>query len=171
MRENGDEASVSPSVGEFIRKQRQLADLSLRPMAELTKASNALSQPDRAWTPPVVVRVLRSMPTPSTFSAETLLAQTGIFHLVARRTPPPRQRSRTPRRQSGTTPTWRPPRLTVGTSGNAATPGISDRLEGTDDYAPVKARAASMTVLDRYTKCFVVAGARMGTVAKTERRP
>ena len=37
MRENGDEASVSPSVGEFIRKQRQLADLSLRRMAELTK--------------------------------------------------------------------------------------------------------------------------------------
>ena len=37
MRENGDEASVSPSVGEFSRKQRQLADLSLRRMAELTK--------------------------------------------------------------------------------------------------------------------------------------
>jgi selenocysteine lyase/cysteine desulfurase len=30
MRGNGDEASVSPSVGEFISKQRQLADLSLQ---------------------------------------------------------------------------------------------------------------------------------------------
>jgi hypothetical protein len=28
-------------VGEFVRKQRQLADLSLRQMAELTQVSNA----------------------------------------------------------------------------------------------------------------------------------
>jgi hypothetical protein len=43
MRENGDEASVSPSVGEFIRKLRQLADLSLRQMAELAHVSTPIS--------------------------------------------------------------------------------------------------------------------------------
>jgi transcriptional regulator with XRE-family HTH domain len=50
MRENGDEASVSPSVGEFIRKLRQLADLSLRQTAELAHVStpiSARSRPDR----------------------------------------------------------------------------------------------------------------------------
>lgn len=60
MRENGDEASVSPSVGEFIRKQRQLADLSLRQMAELTQVSNAyLSQIERGLHASLTTRNLR----------------------------------------------------------------------------------------------------------------
>ena len=105
MRENGDEASVSPSVGEFVRKQRQLADLSLRQMAELTQVSNAyLSQIERGLHQPSFACFGRSS-TPSTFPRRPCSPRPGSSTpLMARRTPPPRQRPRTPRRQSGTTP-------------------------------------------------------------------
>ena len=93
MRENGDEASVSPSVGEFIRKQRKLADLSLRQMAELTHVSTPISARSSVDSTSRR-RVLRSIADALDISAETLLAQTGVFTpLMARRTPPLRQRS------------------------------------------------------------------------------
>jgi transcriptional regulator with XRE-family HTH domain len=66
-------------LGEFIRMQRQVADLSLRRMAELTKVSNAyLSQVERGLHQPSV-RVLRSIAEALDISAETLLAQAGLL--------------------------------------------------------------------------------------------
>jgi Helix-turn-helix domain len=79
-RENGDEASVSPSVGEFIRKHRQLADLSLRQMAEPAQVSNAyLSQIERGLHQPSFACFGRS-PTPSTFPRRPCSPRPGIFH-------------------------------------------------------------------------------------------
>jgi transcriptional regulator with XRE-family HTH domain len=66
-------------LGEFIRMQRRLADLSLRRMSELTKVSNAyLSQVERGLHQPSV-RVLRSIADALDISAETLLAQAGLL--------------------------------------------------------------------------------------------
>ena len=66
-------------LGQYIRLQRQLADLSLRRMAELTKVSNAyLSQVERGLHQPSL-RVLRSIAEALDISAETLLAQAGLL--------------------------------------------------------------------------------------------
>ena len=67
------------TLGSFIRIQRQLANLTLRDMAERTKVSNAyLSQIERGLHEPSV-RVLRSIATALNVSAETLLAQAGLL--------------------------------------------------------------------------------------------
>ena len=58
--ENRDEASVSLSVGDFVRKQRQLADLSVRQMAELTQVSNAFSAPPAVPASRTAIRTLVS---------------------------------------------------------------------------------------------------------------
>lgn len=64
-------------LGEYIRVQRHMADLSLRGLAELTQVSNAyLSQLERGLHQPSL-RVLQSIAEALNMSAETLVAQAG----------------------------------------------------------------------------------------------
>jgi transcriptional regulator with XRE-family HTH domain len=66
------------SLGAFIRAQRQLANLSLRQMAELAHVSNPyLSQLERGLHEPSV-RVLQSISRALNLSADTLLAHAGL---------------------------------------------------------------------------------------------
>jgi transcriptional regulator with XRE-family HTH domain len=75
-------------LGQYIRLQRQLADLSLRRMAELADVSNAyLSQVERGLHQPSI-RVLRSIAKALDISAETLLAQAGLVGAAAERESP-----------------------------------------------------------------------------------
>jgi len=70
-------------LGEYIRLQRQMADLSLRGMAELTKVSNAyLSQVERGLHQPSL-RVLQAIAEALGIPADTLLAQAGVVPGVA----------------------------------------------------------------------------------------
>jgi transcriptional regulator with XRE-family HTH domain len=65
-------------LGEFIRTQRKLANLSLREMAALTDLSNAyLSQVERGLHEPSV-RVLRAIAEALGLRADALLAEVGI---------------------------------------------------------------------------------------------
>jgi transcriptional regulator with XRE-family HTH domain len=65
-------------LGEYIRMQRHLADLSLRGLSELTQVSNAyLSQLERGLHQPSL-RVLQSIAEALNLSAETLVAQAGL---------------------------------------------------------------------------------------------
>jgi transcriptional regulator with XRE-family HTH domain len=65
-------------LGGYIRLQRQLADLSLRQLADLTKVSNAyLSQVERGLHQPSL-RVLRSIADALNLSADALLSQAGM---------------------------------------------------------------------------------------------
>lgn len=67
------------ALGEFIRTQRKLANLSLRELAAMTDVSNAyLSQIERGMHEPSV-RVLRSIAQALEISANTVLAQAGLF--------------------------------------------------------------------------------------------
>ena len=67
------------ALGEYIRTQRKLANLSLRELAELTDVSNAyLSQIERGLHEPSV-RVLRSIAQALEISANTVLAQAGLL--------------------------------------------------------------------------------------------
>ena len=66
-------------LGEFIRNQRQLAELSLRELAARANVSNPyLSQVERGLHEPSV-RVLQAIATALNLSAETLLAQAGLL--------------------------------------------------------------------------------------------
>ncbi len=66
-------------LGEFIRNQRHLANLSLRQLAAMTAVSNAyLSQIERGLHAPSV-RVLKSIAAALNLSAEILLAQAGLI--------------------------------------------------------------------------------------------
>jgi transcriptional regulator with XRE-family HTH domain len=65
-------------LGEYIRLQRQMADLSLRGMADLTKVSNAyLSQIERGLHQPSL-RVLQAIAEALNIPADTLLAEAGL---------------------------------------------------------------------------------------------
>jgi len=67
------------ALGDFIRSQRKLANLSLRQLAEMTSLSNPyLSQIERGLHQPSV-RVLRLLADSLNVSAETLLAQAGLL--------------------------------------------------------------------------------------------
>jgi transcriptional regulator with XRE-family HTH domain len=67
------------ALGEFIRTQRRLANLSLRELAARTDISNPyLSQIERGLHEPSV-RVLKSLANALNVSAETLLAQAGLL--------------------------------------------------------------------------------------------
>ena len=67
------------SLGDFIRSQRELANMSLRQMAALAEISNPyLSQIERGLHEPSV-HVLRSIAQALNLSAETLLAQAGLL--------------------------------------------------------------------------------------------
>jgi transcriptional regulator with XRE-family HTH domain len=71
------------ALGAFIRTQRQLANLSLRQLAELTHLSNPyLSQIERGLHQPSV-RVLKQISDALNLSAETLMAQAGLIDAVA----------------------------------------------------------------------------------------
>src|ERR1700730_1157227 len=66
-------------LGNFIRSQRRLANLSLRDLAERTAVSNPyLSQIERGLHEPSV-RVLKAIAGALDLSAETLLAQAGLL--------------------------------------------------------------------------------------------
>jgi transcriptional regulator with XRE-family HTH domain len=67
------------ALGNFIRSQRKLAQLSLRELADLTNVSNPyLSQIERGLHEPSV-RVLRSIARALNVSGETLLTQAGLL--------------------------------------------------------------------------------------------
>ena len=67
------------ALGDFIRSQRKLANLSLRQMAALADISNPyLSQIERGLHQPSV-QVLRSLAAALDLSAGTLLAQAGLL--------------------------------------------------------------------------------------------
>lgn len=76
-----DDSRVDPRVrqlGEYIRLQRQMADLSLRGMAELAKVSNAyLSQIERGLHQPSL-RVLQAIADALGIPADQLLAEAGL---------------------------------------------------------------------------------------------
>ena len=66
-------------LGDFIRAQRQMANLSLRQLSALTEVSNPyLSQIERGLHEPSL-RVLTSIANALNVSAETLLAQAGLM--------------------------------------------------------------------------------------------
>ena len=68
------------ALGAFIRSKRQLANLSLRQLAEKTRLSNPyLSQIERGLHQPSV-RVIRLISDALNISAETLLTQAGLLH-------------------------------------------------------------------------------------------
>jgi transcriptional regulator with XRE-family HTH domain len=72
--------SQMQALGAFIRRQRQMANLSLRQLADLTKLSNPyLSQIERGLHQPSV-RVIRLISDALNVSTETLLAQAGLLH-------------------------------------------------------------------------------------------
>ena len=67
------------ALGEFIRKQRQQAELTLRDLAERTNVSNPyLCQIERGLHEPSV-RVLKAIATALNLSAESLLIQAGVL--------------------------------------------------------------------------------------------
>lgn len=71
------------ALGAFIRAQRQLADLSLREMAALTRISNAyLSQIERGLHQPSLT-VLRAIAEGLGLTTEQLLAKAGWTQAVA----------------------------------------------------------------------------------------
>jgi transcriptional regulator with XRE-family HTH domain len=71
------------ALGAFIRTQRQMANLSLRQLADLTHLSNPyLSQVERGLHQPSV-RVLKAISDALNVSAETLMAQAGLIDAVA----------------------------------------------------------------------------------------
>jgi transcriptional regulator with XRE-family HTH domain len=75
--------SQREALGAFIRAQRQLANLSLRQLADRTSLSNPyLSQIERGLHEPSV-RVLKAISDALNLSAETLLAQAGLVDAVA----------------------------------------------------------------------------------------
>jgi transcriptional regulator with XRE-family HTH domain len=67
------------ALGDFIRHQRQMAELSLRDLAARTNVSNPyLSQIERGLHEPSV-RVLKAIATALNVSAESLLTQAGLL--------------------------------------------------------------------------------------------
>lgn len=67
------------AVGDFIRAQRQLANLSLRQLAELAHVSNPyLSQIERGMYVPSA-QVLKGLADALQISAETLYARAGLL--------------------------------------------------------------------------------------------
>lgn len=76
------------ALGGFIRTQRRLANLTLRDMADLANVSNPyLSQIERGLHQPSV-RILKAIASALDLSAETMLAQAGLFQEVDPTDPP-----------------------------------------------------------------------------------
>ena len=77
------------ALGEFIRAQRKLANLSLREMADLTHVSNAyLSQIERGLHEPSV-RVLRAVAKALGVPTDALLEKAGLLEERGERTEVP----------------------------------------------------------------------------------
>ena len=82
-------------LGQYIRLQRQMADLSLRGMADLTKVSNAyLSQIERGLHQPSL-RVLQAIAEALNIPADTLLAEAGVVSGTAEQPARPRTSTET----------------------------------------------------------------------------
>jgi transcriptional regulator with XRE-family HTH domain len=74
-----DSLLAGPSVGAFIRAQRQLSEMSLRQLAALSNVSNAyLSQIERGLHQPSL-KVVRSIAEALNISTEYLLSQSGVL--------------------------------------------------------------------------------------------
>ena len=70
------------ALGDFIRRQRKLANLSLRQLAEKTRLSNPyLSQIERGLHQPSM-RVVKLISEALNVRAETLLTHAGLLHHV-----------------------------------------------------------------------------------------
>lgn len=71
----------SPSLGSYIRAQRQLSEMSLRRLAALSNVSNAyLSQIERGLHQPSL-KVVRSIAEALNISTEYLLSQAGELEI------------------------------------------------------------------------------------------
>ncbi len=76
---------MAEPVGEFIRLQREIADLSLRQLADLAEVSNAyLSQVERGLYHPSG-QVLKGIADALHISAEELYTRAGLLDDAARR--------------------------------------------------------------------------------------
>jgi transcriptional regulator with XRE-family HTH domain len=72
--------SQMEALGDFIRRQRKQANLSLRQLAEKTRLSNPyLSQIERGLHQPSM-RVIKVISEALNVSAETLLTHAGLLH-------------------------------------------------------------------------------------------
>lgn len=70
---------ISRGVGDFIKSQRELANLSLRQLADIAKISNPyLSQVERGMYKPSA-DVLKNIAIALKISAETMYAQAGLL--------------------------------------------------------------------------------------------
>src|SRR5919204_3312597 len=77
--------SMAEPLGEFIRLQREIANLSLRQLGELADVSNAyLSQVERGMYQPSA-QVLKGIADALHISAEELYARAGLLDEKARR--------------------------------------------------------------------------------------
>ncbi|MEM7326154.1 MAG: helix-turn-helix transcriptional regulator [Actinomycetota bacterium] len=76
-------ADASTNIGDFIREQRQLAELSLRRLADLAGVSNPyLSQIERGLRKPSA-EILQQLAKALEVSAETMYVQAGILDAAA----------------------------------------------------------------------------------------
>jgi len=76
---NDDNDAIWRGVGDFIRGQREMANLSLRQLADIAKISNPyLSQIERGLHKPSA-DVLKNLATALKISAETMYAQAGLL--------------------------------------------------------------------------------------------
>jgi len=76
---NDDADAIWRGVGDFIRAQREMANLSLRQLADIAKISNPyLSQIERGLHKPSA-DVLKNLATALKISAETMYAQAGLL--------------------------------------------------------------------------------------------
>ncbi len=74
-----DSNNAWKGLGEFIKSQRELANLSLRQLAEIAKVSNPyLSQVERGLYKPSA-EVLKNIATALQISAETMYTQAGLL--------------------------------------------------------------------------------------------
>jgi transcriptional regulator with XRE-family HTH domain len=79
LSKQNDGDAVWNGVGEFIRAQRELANLSLRQLADVAKISNPyLSQIERGLHKPSA-DVLKNLASALKISAETMYAQAGLL--------------------------------------------------------------------------------------------
>ena len=103
MAKNDDADAIWRGVGDFIRGQREMANLSLRQLADIAKISNPyLSQIERGLHKPSA-DVLKNLASALKISAETMYAQAGLLDgTAAERTAAgaARRRGRDPGRRS-----------------------------------------------------------------------
>lgn len=79
MARNDDADAIWRGVGDFIRGQREMANLSLRQLADIAKISNPyLSQIERGLHKPSA-DVLKNLAAALKISAETMYAQAGLL--------------------------------------------------------------------------------------------